>query len=387
VFGVGPGTARIFATDPATGITSGDASVFSLGALIGLDLHSGYRGEVIPVGATVYYRVRGVYENGTLNLGARGGYTLESSDPSVLEIVSPYFVRGVIPGKATLTARDTATGAIATSALVTVKGALESITLVPATATRGIGEWESFTATGHYAPDLTSNLTQYLFYGSSDPSVAVADNTRGQRSRIRTIGAGTTTITAFDPGTQVSASAELTVLPGTIDRVTIEPAEIVRNLGNGFSFTAIGHYPGGATINVTQVVTWQSSCPTSRRRRTPPASEPRKALLPGVAGIAAVHPSGVSSRHGRRRDLHGEDARRSHADADDAQRPRRDDGALHAGRDVRRCDDDQPDPGRALLDRRSARRRRARRRRRPQRHRPPGARNHDRQRRARRSNG
>jgi uncharacterized protein YjdB len=296
VFGVGPGTARIFATDPATGITSADASVFSLGALVRLELHSGYRGEVIPVGATVYYRVRGVYENGTLNLGARGGYTLESSDPSVLEVVSPYFVRGVTTGKATLTARDTATGAIATSVLVTVKGALESITLVPATATRGIGEWESFTATGHYAPDLTSNLTQYLFYGSSDPSVAVADNAPGERSRIRTVGAGTTTITATDPATQVTATAELTVLPGTIDRVTIEPAEIVRNLGNGFSFTAIGHYPGGATINVTQVVTWQSLAPDIAEAKNPAGDRSRvKALLPGVAGIAAVHPSGVSS--------------------------------------------------------------------------------------------
>jgi hypothetical protein len=247
------------------------------------------------VGAQAAYSIRGVFQYGTLNLTSRGGYTFESSNPQVLEVFGAYWVRGVAAGTATLTARDDATG-VSVSVLVTVQGSLQSITLDPETATRGIGEFESFTATGHYSPFLSSNLTQYLVYSSSDPSVAVADNHIGERSRVQTVGAGTATITATDLATQVSGTATITVLPGTIERITIEPSAIVRNIGNGFSFTAIGHYPDGSTIDETQVVQWQSLAPDVAEARNLAGDRSRVfALLPGSAGIAALHPSGVSS--------------------------------------------------------------------------------------------
>ena len=88
----------------------------------------------------------------------------------------------------------------------------------------------------------------------------------------------------------------LTVLPGTIERVTIEPAHVVRNPGNAFSFTAIGHYPDGTTINVTQVVTWATLSPDVAEATNEPGNRSRiHALDTGVSPVTARHPSGMSS--------------------------------------------------------------------------------------------
>ena len=154
--------------------------------------------DALPVGIATRLSVKGIFENGTLNLSFRTDYRLESSDPGVAAVVENRFLRGVAPGTAMITAYDLATGIASAPLAVQVVGALDSITLTPATATRGIGEWESFTAVGHYPP-FTRRMTQELVYSSSDPSVAVADNTLHMRSRVRTVGAGTATITATDP--------------------------------------------------------------------------------------------------------------------------------------------------------------------------------------------
>jgi hypothetical protein len=110
------------------------------------------------------------------------------------------------------------------------------------------------------------------------------------------MGAGTATITATDPTTGVFATATITVLPGAIERITIEPSTIVRNPGNDFSFTANGHYPDGSTINVTQIVTWTSFDEFVATATNMGGDRSRVvANFPGTAGIVAMHPSGVSS--------------------------------------------------------------------------------------------
>src|SRR6185369_28907 len=111
------------------------------------------------------------------------------------------------------------------------------------------------------------------------------------------VGAGTATITATDPVSGIFATSTITVLPGTIERVTIEPATgIVRNPNNSFSYTAIGHYPDGSTINVTQIVTWSSLDPAVAHATNEAGNRSRiVAQAPGTATITALHPSGVGS--------------------------------------------------------------------------------------------
>jgi uncharacterized protein YjdB len=294
------GDARVYATEPTTGIVSPDAIVHVLGDLVDLIVQTRfpyYQFDALPLGGLTRFAVRGIFEHGTLNLSnGNFGYVLHSSDPNVATIVDDRYVHGVAPGSFELTATDTVTGITSAPLTVKVVGGIESITLTPATSTRGIGEWESFTAVGHYPPGFDHNVTQDLSYTSSDPTVAVADNTPGMRSRVRTIGAGTATITATDLATGLSADATITVLPGTIERVTIEPASVVVNVGNSFSYTAIGHYPDGATINVTQVVTWDTLVPDVAHATNEPSNRSRvRSLAAGTSGVTARHPSGVSS--------------------------------------------------------------------------------------------
>jgi uncharacterized protein YjdB len=297
---VGGGDARIYATDAASGVVSQqDYVVPMLGELVQLRVRAPfpyYEFDAIPVGSETLFDVVAQFDHGNLPLARAGAeYVLESSDPSVAEIVSDRYVRAVAPGTFELTARDLATGTVSPPFTVTVMGALDHITLTPATATRGIGEWESFTAIGVYPPGIEELLTQRLTYASSDPNVAVID-VGGPRSRVRTVGQGTATITAMHAETGTTATATITVLPGAIERVSVVPENVVRNVGNDFSFTAIGHYPDGSTINVTQVVTWVSHAPHVARTSNEAGDRSRVvAEAPGTATITAHHPSGVSS--------------------------------------------------------------------------------------------
>ncbi|HXJ37251.1 MAG TPA: hypothetical protein VMS22_24745 [Candidatus Eisenbacteria bacterium] len=292
------GDARVFATDPGSGMASPDVVVHVLGDLVALEIDTGYPPNVIPVGSQRAFAVRGIFENGSRNLSQAGlGYVLESSDPGVAEIVGGgLLVHAVAAGYADIRARDVATGILSPPVTVAVQGALASITLDPPAATRGIGEWESFTAIGHYPPAFTGLLTQECVYSSSDPSVAVADDAPPNRSRVRTVGAGTATITATHVATGVTATAVVTVLPGAIESITVQPGSVVRNLGNGFSFTAIGHYPDGTTLNVTQIVTWASLAPDVADATNEAGNRSRVVGRDlGTAVVTARHPSGVSS--------------------------------------------------------------------------------------------
>lgn len=293
---VGAGQAHVFATDADSGVSSPDATLTVLGNLVGVDLFGQWNYQM-AVGGYLFPQASGIFEFGNRRLRL-DEYALESSNPSVIEIVNHgHQMHALAAGTADITARHIPSGIESLPQTYRVKGNLASITLTPATATRGIGEWESFTATGHYPPDFSDNLTQYLVYSSSDESVAVADNSSAfGRSRVRTVGAGTATITAADVATGVFATATITVLPGTIERVTIEPSMIVRNPNNDFSYTAIGHYPDGSTINVTQIVTWSSLDPAIAEAPNPAGNRSRiVGRTTGTATIVASHPSGVSS--------------------------------------------------------------------------------------------
>jgi uncharacterized protein YjdB len=296
IVAVGPGTAPVFATDVTAGVASGDAGVFILGDLVAVSLND-WRPNDLFVGGYRWVPVSGNFTSRSRRLRP-DEYRLESNDPRVIEIVDDgHRLHALAGGAADIVARHLATGIASAPETFRVKGNLTSITLTPAAATRGIGEWESFTAVGNYPPDFTELLTQSLTYTSSDESVAVADNDGGMRSRVRTVGAGTATITATDPGTGLFATAPLAVLPGAIERVTIEPASgVVRNPNNDFSYTAIGHYPDGSTINVTQIVTWSSLDPVVAEATNEAGNRSRiVARTPGAATITALHPSGVGS--------------------------------------------------------------------------------------------
>jgi hypothetical protein len=252
-----------------------------------------------------WYKITGVFEGGTLNLSAfdPDSVTLESTDPAVVTASMTERPGGVVTGAggvATLVARHPESGIVSEPVPLTIKGELSRIRLEPRTARRGIGEVESVTAFAEAVPGLVEEVTQELFYRSSDPSVVVATNEPDRRSLLRTVGAGTAVVSAYDPRTgnisEPDANLTIEVLPGAIERVTIQPTVASAVVSDGFSFTAIGHYPDGRTLNVTQQVEWLSLDPGVAIASNPNGDRSFvRGVRPGTARVLAVHPSGVSS--------------------------------------------------------------------------------------------
>jgi trimeric autotransporter adhesin len=174
------------------------------------------------VGQSQHFTATGHFAGGvTRNLTQRVQYA--SSDPAVARTANDKGDRSRIdalaPGTVTISAKDPTTGVASTAsgsdASFTVLGALERVTLAPATVKRPVGQAQRMTATGHYAGGATRNLTQHVVYSSSDPTVAAATNPGGDKSRVDALAAGTATITALDTATGITSSAAVMTVTTT----------------------------------------------------------------------------------------------------------------------------------------------------------------------------
>lgn len=131
----------------------------------------------------------------------------------------------------------------------------------PLVKTISVGEFANYTATGIYDENGTEtpkNLTQKVEYSSSDPTVAEAPNTQGNKGRVDAIKPGVVTITATEPVSGLTASGELTV-QGSLEGITLKPLEKNAEVGDTVTYTATGLLSDGNTKNMTQKVVYSSS--------------------------------------------------------------------------------------------------------------------------------
>jgi hypothetical protein len=253
------------------------------------------------VGEVVNYTATGHYVGGgTQNITQLLVYA--SSDPAVADApnAEPNRARvtAVGPGTATITARDPVSGITTTStgddATLGVLGALERITLSPVNTTRAVNEVLHYTAIGHYGGGTTKNITQQVTYTSSDPALASAPNEPGDKSKVLAVAPGEVTITATEPVSGVTTTssgddAQLRVI-GALERITLAPVTAQRAVGQAQTYTATGHFAGGATKNLTQVVTYASSDPSVAAAPNLDGNRSRvDAVAPGTAVISATH--------------------------------------------------------------------------------------------------
>ena len=177
--------------------------------------------------------------------------------------------------------------------------ALVSISLVPDAAKNkiiSVGEFANFTATGHYVDASTKNLTQKVDYVSSDPTVAEAPNTEGNKGRVNGLKPGVVTIVATDPASGVSSAGaggvngQLTV-QGALVSIVLKPLDKNAEVGDTITYTATGNLSDGNTKNLTQKVVYSSSdtsvaiCPNADGNKSQV-----QAVGVGVATITAKDP-------------------------------------------------------------------------------------------------
>ncbi|HET8823655.1 MAG TPA: Ig-like domain-containing protein, partial [Terriglobales bacterium] len=154
----------------------------------------------------------------------------------------------------TLTVVDNASNSpqIATLSGTGTLSGLSAITVVPAVASINTATQQQFTATGLFSGGVTSNITAFVAWKSTNTTVAginatglatglVSGSTSIQASSGAIVGSGNLTVTAI------------------LQSITVTPAGAAINKGQTQQFTAMGNYSDGTTQNLTTSVSWSSS--------------------------------------------------------------------------------------------------------------------------------
>lgn len=300
---VGGGQATVVAIDPSNGFTSAPVTVTILEHLDRVEVGTApfdpaeNQVRTIVVGQGVGFYAHGYFDGGLSS--PLKDFRLVSSDPSVAQ-GNGRFVTALKAGTATISAVDNPSGVSSAEGgrdgVLHVIGGIVRLVLAPPTVDLDLGEAVSLTTIGYDAAGGTQNVTQRAFYSSSDPSVVLAENTAGNQSRIRAVGTGTATISAYDPDSGVSTSTTgddtvVVVHDDRLVRIAVAPANVRLAVGSARRFTATGHRADGTLVNLTQRVEWTVDDPAVAT--APNASGDRShvvAIAPGTTIVDVYDP-------------------------------------------------------------------------------------------------
>ena len=177
--------------------------------------------------------------------------TWSSSNSAVAAVDNTGSVGAVAAGNATISAQF---GAVTGTSTILVNPQLTSIQISPSSASIAAQTGFAFTALGTFADGTTQDLTDFVLWTSSAPSVATvsAGDANG-------LAPGTSTIVALLDG--LVGTAQLTVTGAKTDSIVVSPAAAAIQLGTSTKFRAIASFSDGTTRDVTPWVTWTLSSP------------------------------------------------------------------------------------------------------------------------------
>ncbi|MCZ7383232.1 MAG: Ig-like domain-containing protein [Candidatus Methanoperedens sp.] len=135
---------------------------------------------------------------------------------------------------------------------------LTTITVSPLTASKVVGETQTFTANGSDQNGGSISISPAVFWSSSNTTVGTINPTTGA---FNALASGTTTITAKN-GTSgtVSGTASVTVtLTPVLTTITVSPTTASKVVGGTQTFTAAGFDQNGGSITISPAVVWSSS--------------------------------------------------------------------------------------------------------------------------------
>ena len=213
-----------------------------------------------PLGVHVEFTLRGLYtDGGAVDHTADAVWAV---DPLTVALPSPLAgeagtVLTVGEGGATVTA--TLAPFEASTGLTVTPPELVSIAVTPTGAEVAVGEVLPYTATGSYTDGNLTDLTTDVFWATSAPGFAVADNLSSHEGEVTALAEGTVTVLASL--TPVSGSSTLTVGPPALLSLAVEPAEPSLPIGSTLQLTALGLYTDGQEVDLTGSVVWSSMSP------------------------------------------------------------------------------------------------------------------------------
>jgi len=235
------------------------------GATQGLAITPG--GSTMALGATQQFTATGSYLSG-ITADLTDGVSWSSSNHAVATVSST----GVVTATGTTHGAQTSINAIltepdgrkvsATTTVVVSLDAPDAISVSPTSPTITAGSTQQFAATGTFGGGRTADVTQRVDWSSSNNSVAILSGAqKGRATTLSTGAGGTVTVTAARAGGGVSGTAQLTVLPGRPNTMTVTPGNPSVGYGQHVPLTVTAHYDAGVTIDVTDQVAWSSDHP------------------------------------------------------------------------------------------------------------------------------
>jgi len=207
--------------------------------------------------------------------------TWNSSSPAIATITSAGLATGVAPGTVSITA--TSGTVIAYTTLTVTSATLVSIEITPTTTPTGYvgtteafsmttGAVQQFTAIGTFSDNSNQDITALVTWSSSSssaPTVATITSggkvTAGTNTGLSTIEASLGKIYVYMTLTVGSTSNSL----ATLTSIAITPNIISIAYPGTQQYTAIGTFSDRPNEDITTLVTWSSSAPTSVDTITP----------------------------------------------------------------------------------------------------------------------
>jgi uncharacterized protein YjdB len=254
---VAAGTANITAT--YQGLSS--SSQFTVSAAVVTSISVTPIAPTMVAGAVQQFQATAIFSDNT-SQNVTGQATWVSTNPMVAGVATNGFMRGRVTALAAGTADIQATyQGVTGSTTVTVSSAtLVSISVSPAAISVPPGTTRQFTAAAIYSDGSSQNVTGMATWQSSAPAVASISTAGGTRGQMKSLSAGTATITASYGG--LSGTASVTVTSAKLVSIQLSPASPTVAKGAPVRFTATALFDDNTTQDVTAGATWVSSAPS-----------------------------------------------------------------------------------------------------------------------------
>jgi trimeric autotransporter adhesin len=280
---LGIGTATITATAPGTTISGSSILTVSAAKLVSLAVTA--VAVTLPVGITQQYVAMGTFsDNSTQNLSSSVTWT--SDTPTVATISNAAAGNGIASAVSVGHANISATLGSVTSPTVTLTvttATLVSIQVTAPSPSLPLGNTETLKATGTFSDESTQDLSTQVKWTSSNALEVPVSST----GVVSTFAIGSTQITA-SLNRIVSAPVTLDVTMETLANILVTTANRNMLVGQTRPFTAIGIFTDNSTLDLTSVVTWNSTTPgVAAVSNTAGSKGSTSALTVGTATITA----------------------------------------------------------------------------------------------------
>ncbi len=204
------GTTTISVVDPMTGVTQQETLTVTGAVLKSIAVTP--VSPSLPVGTTAQLFATATYSDGsTADVTQTATWAVANADAMVSNASgSSGQVTGVTAGTVVVSATDPSTGITGQTTVTVAAVVLQSIVIAPSAASLAVGATVPLLATGTYSNGTMQNLTTSVTWSASGDSVSVS-NAAGSNGLATGLTGGTSTVSAMDPTTGITGTAQITV--------------------------------------------------------------------------------------------------------------------------------------------------------------------------------